>query len=74
MRNRQSAIGSDDFVGRAPWPAVDPLVDLLGHRKSRTRESGADGGVRPTFGCGSTALVGQTLSSVNPAIGYRPHG
>jgi hypothetical protein len=73
MRNRQSAIGSDEF-GRTPWPAVDPLVDLPGHRKSRTRGPVADRRVRPTFGCGSTALVGQTLSSVNPAIGYRPHG
>ena len=28
----------DDFVvGRAPWPAADPLVGLLGRRKSRTR-------------------------------------
>jgi hypothetical protein len=25
-----------------PWPAVDPLVDLLEHRKSRTRGSGAE--------------------------------
>jgi hypothetical protein len=54
------------FVGRAPWPAVDPLVDLLERRKGRTRGSGADGGVRPTFGCGYAAFVGQTLSSVNP--------
>ena len=37
------------IVGRAPWPAVDPLVDRLEHRKSRTRGSGADVGVRPTF-------------------------
>ena len=56
----------DDFVGRAPWPAVDPLVDLLERRKGRTRGAGADGGVRPTFGCGYAAFVGQTLSSVNP--------
>ena len=49
----------DDSVGRAPRPAVDPRVDLLQHRTSRTRGSGADGGVRPTS-------VGQTLSSVNP--------
>jgi hypothetical protein len=29
----------DDFVGRAPWPAADPLVGLLRRRKSRTRAS-----------------------------------
>jgi hypothetical protein len=40
---------NSDFVGQAPWPAADPLVGLLGRRKSRTRGSGADGGVRPTF-------------------------
>src|ERR1039457_1741016 len=37
------------LVGRAPWPAADPLVGLLGRTKSRTRGSGADEGVRPTF-------------------------
>src|ERR1035441_118317 len=41
--------GRGVFVGRAPWPAADPLVGLLEHRKSRTRGSGADEGVRPTF-------------------------
>ena len=46
----------DDLVGRTPWSAVDPLVDLLERRKSRTKGSGADGGVRPTFGCGYAAL------------------
>jgi len=45
----------DDFVGRAPRPAADPLVGLLEHTKSRTRGAGADGGVRPTFGCGCAA-------------------
>ena len=38
----------NDFVGRAPWPAVAPLVDLLERRKSRIMGSGADEGVRPT--------------------------
>src|ERR1019366_469073 len=42
----------DDFVGRAPRPAADPLVGLLEHTKSRTRWSGPDEGVRPTFVCG----------------------
>src|ERR1035437_5058948 len=37
-------------------PAADPLVGLLEHTKSRTRGSGADEGVRPTFGCGYAAL------------------
>src|ERR1039457_475889 len=37
-------------------PATDPLVGLLEHTKSRTRGSGADEGVRPTFGCGYAAL------------------
>ena len=36
-------------MGRAPWPAADPLVGLLEHTKSRTGGSGADGGVRPTL-------------------------
>jgi hypothetical protein len=36
------------FVGRAPWPAADPLAGPLGRTKSRTRGSGADEGVRPT--------------------------
>jgi hypothetical protein len=43
-------------VGRAPGPAADPLVGLLGPSRSRTRGSGADAGVRPTFGCGYAAL------------------
>jgi hypothetical protein len=34
-------------VGRAPWPAVDPLVDLLEHAKSRPQGSGADGASAP---------------------------
>ena len=46
-------------MGRAPRPAVDPLVDLHEHRKSRTKGSGADVGVRPTFGCGYAALWGR---------------
>ena len=39
-----------------PPSAADPLVGLLEHGKSRTRGSGADGGVRPTFGSGYAAL------------------
>jgi hypothetical protein len=35
-----------------------PLVGLLARRKSRTRGSGADEGVRPTFGCGSATFWG----------------
>ena len=46
----------DDFVGRAPRPAAGPLAGLPGCKKSRTRGSGADVGVRPTFGCGQAAL------------------
>jgi TatD DNase family protein len=53
----------DDSVGRAPWPAADPLVGLPEDTKSRTRGSGADAGVRPT--CGS---VGQALPPANPGI------
>src|ERR1035441_1734828 len=60
--------GRGVFVGRAPWPAADPLVGLLEHRKSRTRGSGADGGVRPTFGCGSAALWGRRFRL--PTGGY----
>jgi hypothetical protein len=47
------------LVGRAPWPAADPLVGLLEARESRTRGSGADEGVRPTFGLRLCCLVGQ---------------
>ena len=36
-----------------------PLVGLLEHTKSRTRGSGADEGVRPTFGCGYAAWWGR---------------
>src|ERR1035441_6677036 len=57
----------DDFVGRAPWPAADPLVGLLEHRKGRTRGSGADGGVRPTFGCGHAAWWGRRCRLPSPA-------
>jgi hypothetical protein len=36
-------------VGRSPWTAADALVGFIWSRiKSRTRGSGADGGVRPT--------------------------
>src|SRR5260370_42004096 len=33
------------FVGRAPWPAADPPVGLVGHEESRTKEE-PDQGVR----------------------------
>ena len=45
MMNRNSS----DLVGRAPWPAADPLIGLLVRGKSRTGRSGADEDVRPTF-------------------------
>jgi hypothetical protein len=35
-------------VGRTPWSAADAHVGLFAWRPSRTRGSGADGGVRPT--------------------------
>src|SRR6266699_7068179 len=57
------------LVGRAPWPAADPLVGPLGRRKSRTRGSGADEGVRPTFGCGYAALWGRMKSCGRLSIG-----
>ena len=54
------------LVGRAPGPGApsgdDPLVGLLEHTKRRTRGSGADVGVRPTFGCGLCCIVGQAGS------------
>ena len=55
----QFVAARDDFVGRAPWPAADPLVGLLKHSKSRTRGSGADEGVGPTFWLRLRCLVGQ---------------
>ena len=62
------------LVGRAPWPAADPLVGLLGRRKSRTRGSGADEGVRPTLGCGYGALWGRfpTCHGAVGALGLSP--
>ena len=56
---QQTFAACDDFVGRAPRPAVDPLVDLLDRRKSRTRGSGADEGVRPTFWWRLAAMWGR---------------
>jgi hypothetical protein len=59
----------DDSVGRAPWPAADPLVGLFGCAKSRTRGSGADKGVRPTFRLPLCSFVGQVANLrrvVNP--------
>jgi hypothetical protein len=58
-------------VGRAPRPAVDPLVDLLKHRKSRTKGSGADVGVRPTFGCGYAALWGSLAPHESAVFLYK---
>ena len=52
----QTSAASGDPVRRAPWPAADPLVGLRERTKSRTMGSGADGGVRPTFGCDYAAL------------------
>jgi hypothetical protein len=49
----------DGFVGRAPRPAADPLVGLLETHHEPDQGSSADGGVRPTFGCGH---VGQTIA------------
>ena len=50
----------DDFVERAAaGPAADPLVGLLERRNSRTRGSGADEGVRPTFCLRLWCIVGQ---------------
>ena len=40
-----------DSVGQTPRSAADPLGGLPGLSKSRTRGSGADRGVRPTFVC-----------------------
>ena len=42
-----------------PLACGRPLVGLLERTKSRTRGSGADGGVRPTFGCDWPALWGR---------------
>jgi TatD DNase family protein len=48
IHSREAWADTMALVGQAPWPAADPLVGLLEHTKSRTRGSGADGGVRPT--------------------------
>ena len=37
LQHSQTFAVRDDFVGRAPWPAADPLVGLFKHRQSRTR-------------------------------------
>jgi len=50
---------SGDLVGRAPWPAADPLVGPLECSKSRTGGSDADGGVRPKFWLPLSCIVGQ---------------
>jgi hypothetical protein len=36
------------IVGRTPWSAADALVGLFGRRKSGSRGTRADQGVRPT--------------------------
>jgi hypothetical protein len=61
LQHSQTFAVRDDFVGRAPWPAADPLVGLFKHRQSRTRGSGADGGVRPTFWFRRCCSVVQTI-------------
>ena len=61
LQHSQTFAVRDDFVGRAPWPAADPLVGLFKHRQSRTRGSGADGGVRPTFWLRLCCSVVQTI-------------
>jgi TatD DNase family protein len=53
----------DNSVGRAPWPAAYPLVGLPEDTKSRTRGSGADEGVRPTWGS-----VGQAVPPASRGI------
>ena len=47
LHHAQISAAFDDFVGRAPRPAADPLVGLLKRTKSRTRGSGADGASAP---------------------------
>jgi TatD DNase family protein len=68
IHSREAWEDTMELVGRAPWPAADPLVGLLEHRKSRTRGSGADGGVRPTSGSGSCGSVGQAVPPANRGI------
>jgi hypothetical protein len=52
--------------GGESWPAADPLVGLLEHRKSRTRGSGADEGVRPTFWLRPCCFVGHLFKLQPP--------
>ena len=67
---KESSQASTILVGRAPWPAADPLVGLLARTKSRTRGSGADEGVRPTLGCCSAVLWGRMVSCA-PVVNLR---
>src|SRR5713101_9312219 len=57
-----------DFVGRAPWPAADPLVGLPTREKSRTGGSGADEGVRPTVWLRLCCSAGQAVSPANSCL------
>jgi hypothetical protein len=70
----QNIAACHDFVGRAPWPAVDPLVDLLEYRKSRLKGSGADEGVGPTFAGGARLprpFAGGSSTALNRAVAAR---
>jgi hypothetical protein len=40
----RQALRTEAYFNAYAWPAADPLVGLLEHRRSRTRGSGADGG------------------------------
>src|SRR5579859_2150890 len=69
LHSPQFVAARDDLVGRAPWPAADPLVGLLARRKSRTRGSGADEGVHPTFLVAATLLCRQ--AGRLPSLAFR---
>jgi len=57
----------NDFVGGPPGPRPTPWSPACTHEEP-TRGSGADGGVRPTFGCGYAALrAGWPLATSGPA-------
>ena len=56
LMHPQTFAGRDDFVELA---AAGPTADLLERRNSRTRGSGADEGVRPTFWLRLCCIVGQ---------------
>ena len=67
LQHPQTFAACDDLVGRAPRPAADPVVGLLKHAKNRTRGSGADEGVRPTFGRGSVSACKRVAASPSRA-------